>query len=116
MGIPAGYRNSNARNFMRMRLRELTVAEEQYYQEKNTYTADLALLSTYLLKRTGDVVVVRVLSAGVAGWSAEATTPALPGKSCVVYAGPLSVQPKEPATMADHIKPLGERDMVCDNP
>ena len=54
------------------------------------------------------------MSAGPAGWSAEATHPTMPGKSCVVYAGPLSQLPTPPATMSDHTQPLGERDLVCD--
>jgi hypothetical protein len=113
-GLPPGYRGTNARNFMRMRLRELTVAEEQKYNETNTYTTDLSTLM--LQKRTGDVVVLRVTFAGPAGWSAEATHPTLPGKSCVVYAGPANLLPKVPETMADHTQPLGERDLVCDKP
>ena len=113
-GVPPGYRSTSARNFMRMRLRELTAAEEWKYNETNTYTTDLSTLQ--LQKRTGDVVVLRVTFAGPAGWSAEATNPALPGKSCVTYAGPPNLLPKVPETMADHTQPLGERDLVCDKP
>lgn len=113
-GIPPGYRATNARNFIRMRLRELTMAEENYYQESNSYTTDLSKLM--LPRRTGDVVVLRVTFAGPAGWSAEGTHPALPGKNCVTYAGPLNLLPIPPATTADHVQPLGERDMVCDKP
>jgi hypothetical protein len=114
MGVPPGYRSTSARNYMRMRLHELTVAEEWQYNETNTYTADLSKLQ--LQRRTGDVVVLRVTYAGPAGWSAEATNPALPGKSCVTYAGPTNLLPKVPETMTDHTQPLGERDLVCDKP
>jgi hypothetical protein len=111
---PPGYRAGNAQNFMKMRLRELMMAEEQAYQELNTYTADMSKLM--LAKRTGDVVVLRVISAGPAGFSAEATHPAMPGKSCVIYAGPVSSLPGTPQTLTDHTQPLGERDLVCDKP
>ena len=109
---PPNYRAGNAQNFMRMRLRELMVAEEQAYQENNTYTTDLSKLM--LARRTGDVVALRIISAGMAGWSAEATHPAMPGKSCVIYAGPTSSLPGIPQTLTDHTQPLGERDLVCD--
>lgn len=112
MGVPPGYRSTSARNFMRMRLRELTMAEENNYNETNTYTTDMSKLQ--LMRRTGDVVVLRVTFAGPAGWSAEATHPGLPGKSCVTYAGPANLLPKVPETMTDHTQPLGERDLVCD--
>jgi hypothetical protein len=111
---PPGYRQDNARNFMRMRLRELMMAEEQFYQESNAYTTDQSKLM--LARRTGDVVVLKISFAGPAGWSAEATHPALPGKSCVTYAGPVTSLPRAPETFADHTQPLGERDMVCDKP
>jgi hypothetical protein len=65
MGPPPGYRNTSAKNFARMRLRELAMAEEQYYNESNKYTADLSQLM--LARRTGDVVVLRILSAGHSG-------------------------------------------------
>jgi hypothetical protein len=114
MRIPTGYRTTNARDFMRMRLRELTVAEENYDQESNTYTTELSKLM--LARRTGVVVVLRVTFAGPAGWSTEATHPAMPGKSCVTYAGPVTLLPRTPETALDHTQPLGERDLVCDKP
>jgi hypothetical protein len=113
-GMPPGYRSSNARNFMRMRLRELTAAEENFYNEAQVYTTDQSKLM--LMRRTGDVTVVRVTFAGPAGWSAEATHPAMPGKSCVTYAGPPNLLPKVPETLTDRTPPLGERDLVCDKP
>jgi hypothetical protein len=66
--------------------------------------------------RTGDVVVLRVLAASAAGWSGEATHLALPGKSCVTYAGVASTLPSVPQTAVDHVQPLGDRDLVCDKP
>lgn len=114
MGMPASYRATNARNFARMRLRELMMAEEWYYNETNSYTTDLPKLQ--LPRRTGDVVVLRITFAGPAGWSAEATHPTLPGKSCVTYAGPPNLLPHIPETLVDHTQPLGERDLVCDKP
>ena len=111
-GFPPGYRSINARNYMIMRLRELAMAEEQAYNETTSYQSDISKLM--LARRTGDVVVLRVTFAGPAGWSAEATHPSLPGKSCVTYAGPANLLPSVPETMSDHTRPLGERDMVCD--
>ena len=112
IGMPAGYRETQARNWMRMRLRELMVAEENHYQESNAYTTDQSKLS--ILRKTGDVAVVTVTFAGPVGWSAVATHPSLPGKSCVLYAGPVTSLPTAPVTMADHTAPLNERDLVCD--
>jgi hypothetical protein len=112
--LPPGYRITNAQNFMRMRLRELGMAEEQYYNQSNAYTTDLSKLM--LRQRTGDVVVLKVTFAGPTGWSAEATHPALPGKNCVTYAGAATTFPQPSQTMADHTRPLGERDLVCDKP
>jgi hypothetical protein len=113
VGVPPGYRSTNARNYMRMRLRELGVAEENYYNERNSYTTDISQLM--LARRTGDVVVLKVTFAGPTGWSAEATHPSLPGMSCVTYAGLATAIPGGiPSTMAQHTQPLGERDLVCD--
>jgi len=114
VGLPPGYRSTSARNYMRMRLRELTMAEEMYYNENSAYTTDISKLQ--LARRTGDVVVLRVIAAGPAGWSGEATHPALPGKSCVTYAGVVSAPTGIPQTAFDHAQPLGERDFVCDKP
>jgi hypothetical protein len=64
---------------MRGQLRELSTAEDYYNNEMQTYTSDLSKLQ--LQKRTGDLVVRRVVAAAF-----------------------------------DYTRPLGERDLVCDQP
>ena len=114
MNKPSGYGAQAARNTMRMKLRELMMAEEIFYQDSNHYTTDLSKLM--VARITGDVIVLRITSANNVGWSAETTHPAMPGKSCVLFSGPVAALPSAPQTLAEHITPLGERDLVCDKP
>jgi ferredoxin-NADP reductase len=94
---------------MQRELHELMAAESTYHSETNKYSSDVVAAGYH------PVPAVRVTTIDVndRAWAARATTPILPGKSCVVYLG----QPKKtPKTSADHAHPDSAREVACDKP
>lgn len=71
MGIQRGSPWIEARNIAaKGLLKDLALAQEVYYADRGTYTADLDVLSPYYLERRG--VVVRILHADGGSWEANA--------------------------------------------
>jgi len=94
---------------MQRELHGLMAAESAYHSETNKYSSDVVAIGYH------PVPAVRItqLDANDRAWAARATTPILPGKSCVVYLG----QPKKaPKTSADHAHPDSAREVACDRP
>jgi hypothetical protein len=80
---------------MKVDLRNLAHSQETYFQMQGSYarrTQTLAL--QYLWHRD---VQVRILAADAQSWVAKATHARFPGKSCVIWYGPVSQQPKTDA-------------------
>jgi hypothetical protein len=76
---------------MKVDLRNLVYSQETFYQMQGFYarrTENLAL--QYLWHRQ---VQVRMLSADAESWAAKATHARLPGKSCVIWYGPVTHRP-----------------------
>ena len=80
---------------MKVDLRNLAHSQETYFQMQGSYarrTQTLAL--QYLWHRD---VQVRILAADAQSWVAKATHAKHPGKSCVIWYGPVSQRPKTDA-------------------
>ena len=80
---------------MKVDLRNLAHSQETYFEMQGSYarrTETLAL--QYLWHRH---VQVRILAADAQSWVAQATHAKHPGKSCVIWYGPVSQRPKTAA-------------------
>ena len=80
---------------MKVDLRNLAHSQETYFQMQGSYarrTETMAL--QYLWHRD---VQVRILAADARSWVAKATHAKHPGKSCVIWYGPVSQRPKTDA-------------------
>jgi hypothetical protein len=94
---------------MQRELSAVMVAELQYYSETSKYSSDIKAIGY----QPTQSVEIRLLDVSDRGWTAQATTAALPGRSCVAFLG----KPKRtPKTSADHARPSVERDVACDRP
>lgn len=82
----------------RKMLRLLTTAQEQYFARHLAYSDRLDVLRPSFRAAWDDSVDVRILHAGARAWSGVATHPALPGRSCVIFVGPVSELPAVPRT------------------
>ena len=74
---------------LRSDLRALTIAEEEAVHETGRYVTRLD--SLHIARTAG--VDLQLTRATEDGWSAIATHPALPGRSCVIFAGNVSTAP-----------------------
>jgi hypothetical protein len=66
-------------------------AQLQYYLAHGRYAANVSDLQNFFILGANRL---RILSATDAGWSAEATLPSFPGKSCVKYNGQVAEMPR----------------------
>ena len=101
---------------MRSALRNLVVAQEQFFMDHLSYTTDLAALRLSPSgKRDRPKVFVVVTHAGGRAWRAIAQHRAFEGKSCVVFVGDPTDFPM-PATEAGSLRPTldQEGEPVCD--
>jgi hypothetical protein len=76
-------------NQIRRGLRRLVAAEQGFYAENGAYTEDLERLGY----RAEGQTTVRFLWLKRDGWAASGTHPALPGRDCVIYVGPVNAAP-----------------------
>lgn len=88
-------------------LLQLVSANEVYLAKHKWYSEDLHGLTGF---RPSPGVTIAILSADADGWSATATSTLLPGKSCVIFVGPVKVIP---TTQADG-RSGSEAVPVCD--
>jgi hypothetical protein len=93
---------------MRSDLRALTIAQEGALHAAGRYETTLTRLQ--ILPSPG--VRLELLRAGQDGWSAVAIHPALPGRSCVVYAGDVVAPPR---TRQQGRRGASPGDVVCDS-
>ena len=94
------FRNTKGRAFgaaIKSDLHNLATAQEAYFYETATYSADTALLK---YNKSGGVTV-DIVSATAAGWGATATHPAAYPLVCALYMG--NVTPVAPATQEGQI-------------
>ena len=92
---------------MKSDLLQLVSANEVYLAKHKWYSEDLRALTGF---RPSPGVTIAILSADADGWSATATSTMLPGKSCVIFVGPVKVTP---TTQADG-RSGSEAVPVCD--
>ena len=71
---------------MKSDLRNLATAEESYFYDNNTYYGGVVPDAAFQFNTTKDVNI-GIQEATVAGWSATATHPGAPGKTCAVFYG-----------------------------
>ena len=100
---------------MAISLRNLTIAQEQYWMEHGTYTTDAKALGIF---KKGGSATAQVLFAGGRSWTGMATVRGLNGKSCVAFVGDADDVVKMPRTQADGRtpKPSQEGQPICDTP
>jgi hypothetical protein len=101
---------------IKQRLRNLVVLEEQFYSDNGVYGRDVNRMNS---KSAGDSassnhVQVQILWAGKRGWSAIASHPDAPGKSCTIYVGDREKFPILPRTRAEGIEASMEGIPACD--
>lgn len=100
---------------VQQRMRQLLMAEEQYYSDHGTYTTDISALG---LMWSGDKsapqVWLRVYHAGGAGWIGDAQGSNGVAGSCVAFVGDISNFASVPTTQVQHLKPSEEGVIVCD--
>jgi len=95
---------------MRVDLRNLVRSQESYRGNQGVYSRRMEPFALQFLWRRG--VTITILSADDASWSAMATHASRPGKSCVVWFGPV---PKKPATLGQNRVPQQPGTPACDD-
>jgi len=95
---------------MRVDLRNLTRAQESWVGNQGTYSRRVEPFALQFLWHRG--VRVTILSADDASWAAMATHTSRPGRSCVLWVGPVT---KRPATEAQGRVPDQPAVPVCDD-
>jgi len=100
---------------VQQRMRELMMAEEQYYFDHGTYTTDLSALGLMSkLDRQAPQIFLRVYHAGGAGWIADAQGYNGMVGSCVAFVGSIGNFPSVPSTQGQHLKPTEQGVITCD--
>ncbi len=96
-------------SLMRADLMNLATSQRQYRAVQGTFSRTTRVLAVHYSWSSG--VALSILSANSKGWSGEATYDQLPGKSCVIYGGKVTVVP---ATEERGLVPKSEGSVVCD--
>lgn len=113
IALPASRSGTVAAN-VGARLRQLVVAEEQYWGEHGTYTTDAAALGVFQPRvQPADSIWVQVAFAGGRGWNGVARHRGHPGKTCVIFVGSLAELPLHPTT-AGGVHATDEGVPTCD--
>jgi hypothetical protein len=100
---------------LKTRLRNLVMAQEQFWAAHGTYTTDVSQLGMFGPKvPPTDSVWVQVLFAGGRSWNGRALYFGKLRKSCVVYIGALSDLPSPPVSEVDSLRASAEGLPACD--
>ncbi|HEV8264684.1 MAG TPA: hypothetical protein VGQ06_07020 [Gemmatimonadales bacterium] len=100
---------------MKSALRNLVVAQENYFADHGTYTTDVSALGVYSrAKYRADSIWIQVIHGGGRSWSGRAIHGAQRAKSCAIYVGYVSDFPSPPVTDADSLPARNEGEPVCD--
>jgi len=95
---------------MRVDLRNLVRSQESYLGTQGIYSRRFEPFALQYLWRRG--VTIRILSANDASWAARATHVSRPGKSCVIWVGPVA---QRPVTEMQERSPEQAGTPVCDD-
>jgi len=100
---------------MKSALRNLVVAQENYFANHGTYTTDVAALGLYSRGQArADSIWIQVIHGGGRSWSGRAVHRATRDKSCAIYVGYLSDFPSRPVTDKDSLAVRNEGEPICD--
>jgi hypothetical protein len=102
-------------NEMKARLRELVVQEESFYAQNKSYTRNVNRVSalTKADSSTGSVQI-EILFANSKAWTAVASHPNAPGRTCVAYVGNPEAIPMIPRTRHEGNSASMEGIPACD--
>jgi hypothetical protein len=95
---------------MRVDLRNLVRSQDTYFGTQGIYSRRTEPFALQYLWHRG--VKITILSANDESWSARATDVSRPGKSCVIFLGPVA---ERPTTEAQKRSPSEPAVPVCDN-
>ena len=95
---------------MQVDLRNLARSQESYLGNQGVYSRRMEPFALQFLWRRG--VGITILGADDASWSAMATHARRPGKSCVIWVGPVS---RKPATLGLKHVPDDPGTPICDD-
>lgn len=95
-------------------LRNLVVAQENYFANHGTYTTDVAALGLYTKGAARDSIWVQVVNAGGRSWNGRAIHMAARERSCVIYVGYKTDLASAPVTETDSLPAKNEGEPVCD--
>jgi hypothetical protein len=98
---------------LKLVLKGLVTAEEQYYADRGAYTTEMAALTSRGV-HLPDSVWAHVIHAGGRSWTGAAYHRGLKGKSCVIYVGLRADFPSAPVTERDSTAASEEGMPVCD--
>jgi hypothetical protein len=98
------------------RLKALVGDQEAWYADHGRYGSNAYTVAGNKTRvdSTFSRVSILVLYAGKRGWTAMATHPDAPGKSCVIYVGYQNTLPMALRTRANALQPEKEGQAVCD--
>jgi hypothetical protein len=100
---------STPASVLKTALRNVVAAQDKYRSVHPTFASTIEALQL----NPGDGVKIQILRATPNGFRAKATHKARPGRSCVVFVGPLT-GPELPKTDADGEMAGEERVPLCD--
>jgi hypothetical protein len=100
---------STPASILKSTLRIVVAAQDKYRASNPAFAASLEALRLH----PGPDVEIQILGATARGWRAKATHRARPGRSCVVFVGPLAGN-EAPKTEADGEMAGEERVPLCD--
>ena len=95
---------------MRVDLRNLVRSQDAYFGLQGEYSRRTEPFALQYLWHRG--VKITILSANDHSWSARATFTSQPGKSCVIWLGPV---PQRPVTESQKRTPAEPATPVCDD-
>ncbi|MGN6390906.1 MAG: hypothetical protein ACTHM9_01485 [Gemmatimonadales bacterium] len=95
---------------MRVDLRNLVRSQDTYFGTQGTYSRRFEPFALQYLWHRG--VTISILSANDASWSARAAHVARPGRSCVIWVGPVEQRPTTDAQKRSSDRPNAP---VCDD-
>jgi hypothetical protein len=95
---------------MRVDLRNLVRSQDTYFGTQGIYSRRTEPFALQYLWHRG--VTITILSASDASWSAKATHASRPGKSCVIWLGPVA---QRPVTELQKRSPEQPSTPICDD-
>lgn len=114
--LPKRNGSSAAISQIERRLKAMVTDQESWYADHASYGANANALARNTTRADSAFgrVQVQVLYAGKKGWTAMASHPDAPGKTCVIYVGYRNSLPLIPRTRADAVDASTEAQPACD--